>query len=390
MVEPSRRELDNWLWDEQGWDILFFAGHSCSQADITTGQIYINEVDTLTIPQLKNALKKAIRRGLKIAIFNSCDGLGIASELADLHIPQIIVMREPVPDLVAQEFLKYFIQAFSRGESLYLAVREAQERLQFLEDKFPYATWLPVIFHNPSEPQLTWQDLCKIDLKANQQDLQQDIYITKNQPQNIDIPRMFGHENIVYGRDEFPVECIINKSKLRIEYCDITRLTVDVMVSSDDIRLSMGGGVSRAILRAGGESIWQEAQARIPVKLGDIAITTAGRIRAKQIFHAAVIDYSRRYLTNIDLIQEVTRKCLKVSDSLGFRSIAFPALATGAARLSPEESAIAMITEIGYHLSSATNIETVILALYTRSDLPSNVISRFHERVMEFLIRFRE
>jgi hypothetical protein len=36
-----------------------------------------------------------------------------------LQIPQAIVMREPVPDKVAQEFLKHFLKAFSRGKSLY-------------------------------------------------------------------------------------------------------------------------------------------------------------------------------------------------------------------------------------------------------------------------------
>jgi acylphosphatase len=29
--EPTREQLDKMLWDEQGWDILFFAGHSNSQ-----------------------------------------------------------------------------------------------------------------------------------------------------------------------------------------------------------------------------------------------------------------------------------------------------------------------------------------------------------------------
>ncbi|MFW6296416.1 MAG: CHAT domain-containing protein, partial [Halothece sp.] len=292
LVEPSRRELDEWFWSDKGWDILFFAGHSSSQTNTKTGIIYLNKIENLTINQLKNALNKAILRGLKIAIFNSCDGLGIASELAELHIPQVIVMREPVPDLVAQEFLKYFLKAFSRGESLYLAVREAQERLQFLENKFPCATWLPVICQNPSELQVTWQDLCQVKVEEDMLNLEQELYVanTNEQLQSLNQFNFFGEDNIIDGQNDFPVECMINKSKLRIEYCDITQLTVDVMVSSDDIYLSMGGGVSRSILRAGGQSIWEEAQARTPVQLGDIAITTAGKIKAKQIFHAAVLD----------------------------------------------------------------------------------------------------
>jgi hypothetical protein len=158
LVEPQRQELDKQLWF-QPWDILFFAGHSSSQIDGSTGQISINQTDSISLKDLKNALKAAIAKGLQLAIFNSCDGLGLARELANLHIPQIIVMRETVPDLVAQEFLKHFLQIFSEGESLYLAVRQARERLQALEDRFPCATWLPVICQNPAELPTTWQGL---------------------------------------------------------------------------------------------------------------------------------------------------------------------------------------------------------------------------------------
>jgi CHASE2 domain-containing sensor protein len=156
LVEPQRQELNRWLWDKQGWDILFFAGHSVSGADSETGVIYINKTDSLTIPQLKNALKAAIARGLTLAIFNSCDGLGLANQLTSLHIPQMIVMKESVPDVVAQEFLKYFLEAFSEGESFYLAMRQAGERLQGLENDFPCASWLPVICQNPTEAPLVW------------------------------------------------------------------------------------------------------------------------------------------------------------------------------------------------------------------------------------------
>ncbi|HEY9877801.1 MAG TPA: CHASE2 domain-containing protein [Leptolyngbyaceae cyanobacterium] len=165
LIEPDRQTLTTLLWDPEGWDILFFAGHStsksASQADPTEtiGQLFINPTDSLTIPELKHALRKSLERGLKIAIFNSCDGLGLAQALADLHIAQVLVMREPVPDGVAHEFLKSFLEAFSRGETFYLAVREAREKLHGLEDKFPCATWLPAIFQNPAESPPTWLSL---------------------------------------------------------------------------------------------------------------------------------------------------------------------------------------------------------------------------------------
>jgi CHASE2 domain-containing sensor protein len=156
LVEPSRQQINQQLW-EQAWDILFFAGHSATEGD--RGLIYINPHERLSLEELKYGLKQAIGRGLQLAIFNSCDGLGLAQALEPLHLPQMIVMREPVPDRVAQEFLKYLLAAFSGGKSLYLAVREARERLQGIEDQFPCATWLPVICQNSAKIPPTWQEL---------------------------------------------------------------------------------------------------------------------------------------------------------------------------------------------------------------------------------------
>ncbi len=152
LVETHLANLNDQLW-QQGWDILFFAGHSSSREK---GLLQINQTDTITLDQLKYALKQAISRGLKLAIFNSCDSLGLAIQLQDLHIPQVIVMREPVPDVVAQEFLKHFLAEFSSGQSLYAAMRFTRERLQGLEREYPCATWLPVICQNPAEPPMVW------------------------------------------------------------------------------------------------------------------------------------------------------------------------------------------------------------------------------------------
>jgi CHASE2 domain-containing sensor protein len=158
LVEPSRQEINDRLWEQQ-WDILFFAGHSSSSKDNTTGQIYINQTDSLSLNDLRFGLKKAIANGLKIAIFNSCDGLGLAKSLSDLQIPQVIVMREPVPDCVAQSFLTEFLTLYSQGNSFYQSVREAREKLQGLEDKYPCATWLPTVYQQGTKYPPTWKQL---------------------------------------------------------------------------------------------------------------------------------------------------------------------------------------------------------------------------------------
>jgi O-acetyl-ADP-ribose deacetylase (regulator of RNase III) len=80
---------------------------------------------------------------------------------------------------------------------------------------------------------------------------------------------------------------LVGKSQLTLEFGDITTSKADVLVSSDDAYLSMGGGVSQAILRAAGRQIITDSSKMVPAKLGEL--TTAGALNAKYIFHAVTI-----------------------------------------------------------------------------------------------------
>lgn len=141
---------------------MFFAGHSKTYPDGRGGEFQINANERLTIADLQAALKTAISKGLKLAIFNSCDGLGLAQQLAEgqqLYLPQIMVMREPIPDKLAPQFLKYFLQEFTQGNSLYNSLRTTRNCLETLESDFPCASWLPVLVQNPAQVPPLWQDL---------------------------------------------------------------------------------------------------------------------------------------------------------------------------------------------------------------------------------------
>lgn len=157
LKEPTQREFIDKLRCKP-WDMLFFAGHSYSQDDDNSGIIQINQnQEILQLDNLYMSLRHAVTRGLKLAFFNSCDGMGLAKNLADVKIPYVIVMREPVPDQVAQNFLHYFLTAFSHGEPFYASIKQARERLQEeLEDKYPCASWLPIVFQNPAAVALKW------------------------------------------------------------------------------------------------------------------------------------------------------------------------------------------------------------------------------------------
>ncbi|MGB3495219.1 MAG: CHAT domain-containing protein [Elainellaceae cyanobacterium] len=153
--QPTHSDINKFL-SQKSWDILFFSGHSKTEDE---GIIHINKKDKISLNQLEEALGKSINKGLQLAIFNSCDGIGLAQMMNKLHIPQVIVMRESVPDKVAQCFLKFFLDSFSRGNPLHVAVRHAKTQLQCIETEFPCASWLPSIFQIPEESSLTWEKL---------------------------------------------------------------------------------------------------------------------------------------------------------------------------------------------------------------------------------------
>lgn len=159
LMQPNRKELCNALWDEQGYHIFIFTGHSGSQEDGQIGWIELNDTDSLSIEEFKEAVKQAIDRGLQLAIFNSCDGLGLANQLAQLHLPRCIVMREPVPDSVAVEFLKHFFEEFTRNQSLSKALNKARKRLEHFNLDYPGAIWLPTICIASNVQPLTWKSL---------------------------------------------------------------------------------------------------------------------------------------------------------------------------------------------------------------------------------------
>ena len=149
--EPSNSELDTLLSD-YAWDILFFAGHSASTCE--GGRIQIRREESLSLENLRPSLVHTLSKGLKLAIFNSCDGLGIANFLSQLGVPNIIVMKEPVPDDIAGLFLTEFLKEFTRGTQLCQAIRRARRRISLDQEAFPAASWLPIAYLNPNAPEL--------------------------------------------------------------------------------------------------------------------------------------------------------------------------------------------------------------------------------------------
>ncbi|NTV99771.1 MAG: hypothetical protein HGA19_00530, partial [Oscillochloris sp.] len=156
---------------------------------------------------------------------------------------------------------------------------------------------------------------------------------------------------------------LIGDKELCLIPSDITTIVADVIVSSDDNLLTMGGGVSEAILSAGGINIWEESRQYVPAALGSVAVTSAGSLSAKYIFHAIVIDYDEWKWPDIEIIQQVTMHCLDEAEARSCRSIVMPAFGTGAGSLASETAAQAVVNTVFQELPKKTSLTTVILSL---------------------------
>lgn len=159
LSQPTLDELKNVLAEPKGWNIIFYAGHSETN-DEGKGVLHLNERESITIDDIKEPLEVAIKNGLYLAIFNSCDGLGISAQLAELRLPQSIVMKEEIDNQMAIDFLQYFLDSFSRNKPLFISVGNARKYLEKTynnSDQFPGGHWLPVIVPNPAVPLATWK-----------------------------------------------------------------------------------------------------------------------------------------------------------------------------------------------------------------------------------------
>ena len=111
-------------------------------------------------------------------------------------------------------------------------------------------------------------------------------------------------------------------------------VSAEVVVSSDDYLLTMGGGVSAAIRMAAGNALVLDASKAVPRKAGDVVVTTAGALPARYVFHVVTIGPQQWEDPNVvpdvaDLVRRASRTCLDLMQPLQVRSIVFPALGTG-------------------------------------------------------------
>ncbi len=149
-AEQLQQSVLQAIADPQGWDILFFAGHS-DETQLTGGRLALAPGVSMTIDEMKPALMIAKQQGLQLAMFNSCSGLRIAEALIDLGLNQVLIMRERIHNQVAQAFLVQFARSLASFQDTQDAVRTATQWLKenHNQRKYPSAYLVPSLFCRP-------------------------------------------------------------------------------------------------------------------------------------------------------------------------------------------------------------------------------------------------
>ncbi len=156
------QQISDAIADKRGWDVLFFAGHS-NETEMTGGELGIAPGVSISIKEIAPQLSAAKQRGLQVAIFNSCSGINIAQSLIDLGFSQVVVMREPIHNSVAQEFLVQFLQGLGKHQNVYESVVTARQFLQLERSHtYPSSYLVPSLFCHPGAelyciPQFKWK-----------------------------------------------------------------------------------------------------------------------------------------------------------------------------------------------------------------------------------------
>jgi len=149
---------------------------------------------------------------------------------------------------------------------------------------------------------------------------------------------------------------------LRIAKGDITTFEGDAIVNAANDRLILGSGVAGAIRKKGGPEIQEECDRHGPIRVGEAAVTGAGRLPVRYVIHAAVLGSEP---ASYDSVRRATEAALARARELGLETVAFPLLGTGVGGLDPEKVARIMIEEF----KNAPDDLEVTLYGYTDADV---------------------
>lgn len=159
-------------------------------------------------------------------------------------------------------------------------------------------------------------------------------------------------------------------AEIEIVLGDITREKTDAIVNAANESLRGGGGVDGAIHHAAGPEL-AEAGARLaPCRRGDAVATPAFALDppVRHVIHTVGPVWKGGTRGEAEVLASCYQRCLEVADSIGAKSVAFPAISTGIYGYPPTDAARVAIATL---TSAPTQIEQIRLVCF---DEPSRDI----------------
>jgi O-acetyl-ADP-ribose deacetylase (regulator of RNase III) len=168
------------------------------------------------------------------------------------------------------------------------------------------------------------------------------------------------------------MEVRIGNGRIELVLGNIVEQAVDAIVNAANTKLSGGGGVDGAIHRAAGKSLLAECEA-LPVDgtgkrcaTGETRVTGAGKLPARFVIHAVGPFWNEQYADKVDAqLRDVHLSAMRAAAERGCRSIAFPAISTGAYRFPVDRAATIALTAVAEHLKKPGPIELVRFVLFS-------------------------
>ena len=153
---------------------------------------------------------------------------------------------------------------------------------------------------------------------------------------------------------------------------------MDAIVNAANAQLRMGGGVAGAIHRAAGPGLEEECRPLAPIEPGQAVITGGHDLPNRYVIHCLGPVYGQDEPA-AELLAACYRHALQLAEEAGIKSIAFPAISTGAFGYPLAEAARVVLRAV---IDEAPRLATLRLVRFVLHD-PAD--QRVHVDILEGL-----